>query len=266
MMNNMKKVIIAIICTSSIILCTLLCLAAYKKNTESYIEFSFVTNQYDEKVLSSAPQKLISLKKIGAQSEITVRGKDSFHNFSKTKFSKNKDDLDKYLQKTDFIDFDNEEVIQLSENLNLSELEPIACAKTILKSINQNTGFIKYDNALAADISLGYTFGRSASETLKTTMGTCGEFANVFVALMRLNNIPCKYICGCCLDPSYSTLHAWAEFYDEKLGWIPVDPQAGILGVLPNYIKRLEGIDFPDTGSDFSKIKFGNVRIVEVKE
>lgn len=101
-----------------------------------------------------------------------------------------------------------------------------------------------------------------ALTVLKRSKGTCGEFANVFVALMRLNNIPCKYIQGYMITPYGQSLHAWAEFYDENIGWIPVDPQGGMFGVSQYHVKMLEGVDFSMIGADFSSLKFGNSKII----
>lgn len=238
-----------------------------KSNVVKYTsDFQFETNQFDLSVVDSAPQKLLSIKNYGNTSKMVVRGKDSYNDYKNTKFSKDKSRLSKYLQKTDFIDFENERIVILSNTLGLSELSPQECAKSVLKAINQNTGLIKYDKILASEISSGSSYGRSASETLRTSMGTCGEFANVFIALMRLNGIPCKYIYGMCLTPEIRTLHAWAEFYDEKQGWIPVDPQVGTIGVLSYYIKLLEGKDFLDTGVDFSKLLFGNFLVLNTSD
>ncbi len=234
--------------------------------SDDYIEFSFETNQFDRKVLASLPQILISVKDRGDTAQIVVRSKDTVNHFTSQRFSQYREGMEKFLRKTSFIDFDSEEVVNLSNQLNLSELSPLDCAKTVLNTINQNAGLIQFDEELVDKIICGESLGYSASETLRRRKGTCGEFTNVFIALMRLNKIPCKYICGFYLNPEHQTLHAWAEFYDKNLGWVPVDPQNGMLGVSPYHIKRLEGKDFQDTGSDFSKLLVGNFKIIKTME
>ena len=226
------------------------------------VDIQLDTNQFDLSVVDCIPQKLIDIKDFGTVSRLTIRCKNSFDDFSKTKFSKENKDIEKYLQETEYIDFHNSVVMDLSRKLNLNELHPMDCAKTILQNINQSTHLIVYDPELALQISSGITYGYPASEVLKRSKGTCGEFANVFVALMRLNNIPCKYIQGYMITPYGQSLHAWAEFYDENIGWIPVDPQVGMFGVSQYHVKMLEGVDFSMIGADFSSLKFGNSKII----
>ncbi len=64
----------------------------------------------------------------------------------------------------------------------------------------------------------------------------CMEFADLFIALTRAMGIPAREIDGVAftnneipapmqVDLSQGDLlHAWAEFYDPYLGWVPVDP------------------------------------------
>lgn len=260
----MKKISIIVLSILSFLIVSFLII----KLSNNYHEKKFTvviqleTNQFDLSVVDSLPQKLLDIKDFGTVSRLTIRCKDSFTDFSKTKFLKDCKNIEKYLQETEYIDFNNSAVKDLSGKLNLKDLSPVDCAKTVLQNINQSTGFIEYDSQLALQISSGSTYGRSASKVLKTSKGTCGEFANVFVALMRLNNIPCKYIQGYMISPYGQSLHAWAEFYDEDFGWIPVDPQVGMFGVSPYHVKMFEGIDFPETGADFSSLKFGNAKIL----
>ncbi len=70
-----------------------------------------------------------------------------------------------------------------------------------------------------------------ASGVLENKKGTCDEFTNLFVALVRALGIPAQYISGI----SYSNLpqlkgfnwHAWARVYFPDYGWIDVDPTYG---------------------------------------
>jgi|GEM_PF-393657 len=58
--------------------------------------------------------------------------------------------------------------------------------------------------------------------------GNCTDFHSLFISLARASRIPAKFVMGVPLAnhkkegeiPGY---HCWAEFYDEKLGWVPVD-------------------------------------------
>jgi transglutaminase/protease-like cytokinesis protein 3 len=60
--------------------------------------------------------------------------------------------------------------------------------------------------------------------------GDCGGYSTLFVALARASGIPARVVVGGWASSStkeYKNWHVWAEFYLEKIGWIPVDPTVG---------------------------------------
>lgn len=235
-------------------------LSAQNKNSACY---KITTNQFEQKALDSSPQKLISIKNKKDSAVIKLEVTDCAGNLNAVQFEKELYSEDAFLNATDLIDFESEKIQELSKKLSLENMEPLMAAKTAL---NFTKSAIQYDRDLAAEISRGTSFGRSASETLSEGRDTCSEYANVFIALMRLNNIPCKFISGLYVNELPSSklkksvqpqfmLHAWAEIYIPEMGWIPCDPQAGLLGTTKNHIKLLEGADFTTCGADFSRIQ-----------
>jgi len=57
--------------------------------------------------------------------------------------------------------------------------------------------------------------------------GNCTDFHSLFIAMLRSQGIPARFLIGFPIPdgpegaiPGY---HCWAEFYDAKLGWLPVD-------------------------------------------
>lgn len=224
--------------------------------------YKIQTNQCDTDVIASSPQKLLSLKNKKDLYIIQLEVTDCTGNINAVQFDKTTP-INEYLLPTELIDFENPLIKELSQKLSLDKMTPVQKAKTALMFTKSA---IQYDNELAHQISLGTCNGRSASETLAKGQGTCGEYTNVFIALMRLNKIPCKFITGIYINPQAFnskkqtnktpnlTLHAWAEFYDSELGWISCDPQAGFLGTSKNHVKLLEGSDFTNCGADFSNL------------
>jgi len=60
--------------------------------------------------------------------------------------------------------------------------------------------------------------------------GDCGGYSTLFVALTRAAGIPARVVVGgwsSSTTDKYNNWHLWAEFYLEKIGWIPVDPTMG---------------------------------------
>ena len=45
--------------------------------------------------------------------------------------------------------------------------------------------------------------------------------------MCRAAGIPARPVVGFWADPDYGSAHAWAEFYVQDIGWIPVDPTIG---------------------------------------
>lgn len=64
-----------------------------------------------------------------------------------------------------------------------------------------------------------------AAKALFEQRGDCTEFADVFIALCRANDIPARFCEGYLLSPVADTpKHDWAEVYFNDLGWVPFDP------------------------------------------
>lgn len=69
--------------------------------------------------------------------------------------------------------------------------------------------------------------GAKAAFTLRG--GVCTEYASLFVAMSRAVGVPARVVYGWASMSDLRTLdeksrHAWAEYYSEGKGWIPVDP------------------------------------------
>lgn len=123
---------------------------------------------------------------------------------------------------------------------------------------------LSYDEELAEDITDGESDTLSAEEALQRGSGTCGEYTNLLLALLRGRGIPARFITGLIYDPEsprgFRTFHAWAEFYLQGYGWIPVDATRGRVGIPDEYLKLYVGRDFPDIGIPLSGISVSQVR------
>lgn len=61
----------------------------------------------------------------------------------------------------------------------------------------------------------------SAEKALSLGRGVCQDYAQILLALCRLERIPCRYVAG--MIPGEGATHAWTEILDGEI-WRPVDP------------------------------------------
>ncbi|MBV8780976.1 MAG: transglutaminase family protein [Phycisphaerae bacterium] len=76
----------------------------------------------------------------------------------------------------------------------------------------------------------------SPYQVMHTRRGVCQDFANLFICMARLLNIPARYACGYiytgnnALSRAQSdATHAWVELYIPEIGWKSFDPTNGVL-------------------------------------
>jgi len=90
------------------------------------------------------------------------------------------------------------------------------------------------------------------SQSQDGTMQTQSSASNVankthaFIGAARAFDIPARYVSGYVLDDGDARVHAWAEAWDEGLGWIAFDP---VLNFCPaaSHIRVASGLDASST-------------------
>jgi transglutaminase-like putative cysteine protease len=123
------------------------------------------------------------------------------------------------LQPQKYIESDHPEIKRLAQNLCAHDT-----VETIAEVFRWVTGNLRYS---------GYTGkNRGALYALENRHGDCTEYADLFVALCRANNIAARPIGGF-VCPRNGVLkarnyHNWSEFYEHGT-WRLADPQKGVL-------------------------------------
>ncbi len=143
---------------------------------------------------------------------IHIKSNLEFHSKPKPVESEN---IQFFLQPEQFIQSDHPEIMQLAKKLN---------AKDELQTVSN------IFNWVANEITyIGYVKNaRGALYALQRKKGDCTEFADLFVALCRANDIAARaiggYLCpgNCIVKPE--GYHNWAEFYHDG-AWRIADPQ-----------------------------------------
>ncbi len=112
---------------------------------------------------------------------------------------------EKYLEQT-------EGIKQLARDIIGKEKNYFKIARKIFDWITENIAY-KYPPEK-----------RGVIPTLENKQGDCGEFSLLFIALCRSVGVPARFVSGAWITSGRNQkFHAWAEFYLEGVGWIPVD-------------------------------------------
>ena len=72
-------------------------------------------------------------------------------------------------------------------------------------------------------------YDSTTDDFLQIEAGVCQDFTHLMLGLLRLRQIPCRYVSGYLHveqedDGDVAQSHAWIEFYAPGAGWIPFDP------------------------------------------
>ncbi|HSE02713.1 MAG TPA: transglutaminase family protein [Methylomirabilota bacterium] len=71
-------------------------------------------------------------------------------------------------------------------------------------------------------------YDSTTDDFLATGAGVCQDFTHLMLGLLRLRQIPCRYVSGYLHvrphDREAAQSHAWVEFYSPSAGWVPFDP------------------------------------------
>jgi transglutaminase-like putative cysteine protease len=71
-------------------------------------------------------------------------------------------------------------------------------------------------------------YDSTTEDFLKIGAGVCQDFTHLTLGLLRLSQIPCRYVSGYLhverRRREASQSHAWIEFWSPSHGWIPFDP------------------------------------------
>lgn len=149
-----------------------------------------------------------------------------------------------YLEETEATAYSGELVTQFA-----SEIEGDDVMTYVTNATEAVSQALVYDSEMARRFNSGSNKMESAERSLETGRGCCGEFTHLFLAVLRYKGIPARFVTGIICDETnkfgFTGKHAWAEFYLQGYGWIPVEPQEKV-GVPNTYIKLYAGKDYPD--------------------
>lgn len=145
---------------------------------------------------------------------------------------------------------------------NFKYLSPTGLTKTVNESLPEESLRLKGEEPFLfmqrmnewAHHYVNYKTGVTDTQTkldeiLKIREGVCQDYAHLFIACMRANGVPARYVSGY-LDQGHeftgnAAMHAWAEALLPGTGWIGFDPSNNLLTNI-HYIKIGHGLDYRD--------------------
>ncbi len=132
------------------------------------------------------------------------------------------------------------EVLQVTNVEQGRGLTPLQLAKAL-------SNFIYEDFEYKAGIT---TVETTIDEIWELKSGVCQDFAHLLLVMLRLVNIPARYISGY-ICPNKNGMrgegatHAWVEAYIPSYGWLGLDPTNNIL-VEDKHVRLAVGRNFSD--------------------
>lgn len=227
----------------------------YSQSIDS-VKYSFYhifANEIDLNSVNSFPQEIVKI--ISNQSPFKVVIKSHPTNLPAKRFNLIKThrykrkisyakDIKKYLEPTELIECKSPIISHIIDSLTKDIIYTYDLIDTVLSFVSSS---VNYDSDLAEKISKGEHYTQSALKTLDLKTGTCSEYTNLFLALIRNAGVPGRFVIGRILLPGGNQIyHAWAECYLEGIGWMPVEVQNGNAWIPDWGIKLFTGRDFKD--------------------
>ena len=108
---------------------------------------------------------------------------------------------------------------KFSQGVEVSPTAPLgevvrACGRHIQEHFTYRKNVTRYDSTTDDFLGLG--------------AGVCQDFTHLMLGLLRLRQIPCRYVSGYLhVSPGEGEVaqsHAWIEFHSPAAGWVPFDP------------------------------------------
>jgi len=149
--------------------------------------------------------------------EIERREQNGLHKRNQGAVSLSPSEKNLYLEERGLVVF-NKTVRERAAQVTSGKTQTLAKAQAIYNNVFDS---MSYDKS-------GEGWGRGdVLYACDAAKGNCTDFHSLFIAMMRSVRIPARFKMGFPLtkEPQgrLTGYHCWAEFFDERQGWIPVD-------------------------------------------
>jgi len=155
------------------------------------------------------------------------------------------DSLQNHIDFVDFLKKDkafsiSKDVLNLINKIDLKKNSPYQVVMQLCEYVYKNFKYLKGVTTVDSTIEEAWN--------LKT--GVCQDFTNVLLQLVRMVNIPARYVSGYIylndeLTRGEDSTHAWIEAYIPFYGWLGIDPTNNAIAN-ENHIRLAIGRDYND--------------------
>lgn len=133
-----------------------------------------------------------------------------------------------------------------AEGIALPDETKILPHESVFQYVQRINAFVRGFLSYETNVTTPHTTVREIVELRK---GVCQDYSHLFIAIMRLNFIPTRYVSGYLNQGrefiGATAMHAWVEVYIPETGWIGIDPTNNLF-VNEHYIKVSHGSDYID--------------------
>ena len=150
-------------------------------------------------------------------------------------------------QQMEFIDFLRQEDFKALPEIRFIAEEELARKQSPFQSTQNVSEYIYKTFEYRTGIT---TIETTLDEIWKLKSGVCQDFAHMLLAILRLMNIPARYVSGY-ICPNKNGMrgegatHAWVEAYIPFYGWLGLDPTNNCL-VNDTHVRLAIGKNFSD--------------------
>lgn len=168
--------------------------------------------------------------------------------------------MNKYLEVSEYIDWNNPEIVKLAKNLANNLERDVDIAKVCFEWVRDEIKH-SWDYKLNPVTCM-------ASDVLKHGTGYCYAKSHLLAALLRANDIPaglCYQRLSIHEDGAPYSLHGLNAVYLQESGWYRIDARGNKQGVDAQFTPPKEQLAFPVTGpeeKDFQDILVKPLNVV----
>jgi transglutaminase-like putative cysteine protease len=173
--------------------------------------------------------------------------------------------LENLSRQTGFIDFLKPEVFSSGEELRNILKGVIQIEKTPLQNASKLSEYVYNHFSYKKGITSVET---KTEDVLKLKAGVCQDFAHILIILLRMIDIPSRYVSGYICPKGKEmrgegATHAWVEVFIPNYGWLGLDPTNNCI-VNDQHVRLATGRNFADCTPVKGTYKGSGEHILEV--